>query len=202
MREERLELVRAAKFKPLRSLIHVLVGLGAAALLALFPRWEALLVQTLALVSSLAFELIRLRNPRVNGWFMSKFSALVRPEEERRVGGHVYLLLGALATALFFEREIAIAAILFLAAGDAAGVSAGSKLGLIRLGNGKSVEGALACFASCLFVGAAYLASFHALSFKAILIGSIAASIAELLSIPPDDNLSMPILAALVMKLS
>lgn len=201
MRGERLELVSEARFKPLRSLVHVLAGLGAAALLALFPKREALLVQSFVLTSSLAFELIRLKSPRVNGWFMSKFSALLKPEEERGIGGHVHLFLGALAASLLFEREVAVAAILFLAAGDAAGVSAGSKLGLLRLGNGKSVEGAFACLASCLFVGSVYLAYFHALSFKTILVGSIAASIAELLSIPPDDNLSMPILAALAMKL-
>ena len=186
-------------FKPWRSLLHLIVGV-ASVLILFLPQKGVIAALGSALILALLFEAIRLRNGRANRWFMLRFHMLVREEEEGKVAGHIYFLIGTLATALIFRREIAATAILFLAVGDVAGVAAGSILGELRLWRGKTVEGAIACFVSCLMIGLVPI-SLYGMDFRKVVLGAAVATLAELAPIPPDDNLTIPLLSGAAMTL-
>ena len=180
-------------------MLHLTAGV-ASALILLISKNGVIAALGSALSLALLFEAIRLRNERANRWFMLRFRMLVREEEEGKVAGHVYFLIGALATAIIFRREIAATALLFLAVGDVAGVAAGSILGELRLWRGKTVEGVIACFVSCLIIRLVPT-SFCGVDFKRVVIGAAVAALAELAPIPPDDNLTIPLLSGAAMTL-
>lgn len=180
-------------------MLHLTAGV-ASVLILLISKNGVIAALGSALSLALLFEAIRLRNERANRWFTLRFRMLVREEEEGKVAGHVYFLIGALATAIIFRREIAATAILFLAVGDVAGVAAGSILGELRLWRGKTVEGVIACFVSCLIIGLVPT-SFWGVDFKRVVIGAAVAALAELAPIPPDDNLTIPLLSGAAMTL-
>jgi dolichol kinase len=83
--------------------------------------------------------------------------------------------------------------------GDAAATLVGVKWGRIKLGQ-RSLEGSIAFFLICLIVGLGLLRVLM-LNLNIVLIGALAAALIELLPLPFDDNLTVPIFSALVMSL-
>jgi dolichol kinase len=65
---------------------------------------------------------------------------------------------------------------------------------------GKSLEGSFACFAACLVVGVVLAAVTH-IALWVVVLGAICATVMESLSLPVNDNLSIPLVAAGVMSL-
>ena len=64
----------------------------------------------------------------------------------------------------------------------------------------KTIEGSLACFMACFVVGF-ILSLLLDINLMVVLIGSIAATLAELFTVKLDDNLTISIIAAIVMSL-
>jgi glycerol-3-phosphate acyltransferase PlsY len=168
---------------------------------ALFLSREMLLA-TLAGVTALllVWELLRLRWEQFNRPFLRCFRPLMRPEETQQLTGSSYVLFSSFLVFLFFPRDIAVMAISFLAVGDAVGAFVGERIGKRRLFH-KTWEGSLAGLLSCLGIG--FLLSFAALdiSWLAILVGSVVATVVEVLPLPLNDNLSIPLGAAVAMSL-
>lgn len=121
---------------------------------------------------------------------------LYRPHEERHpLGSTLYLLSAALCFTIF-PATVALAAMSCLIFGDAAAAIVGTAHGRRRIGNGKSLEGAVACLAACLAVGAAIGAWLDPrLTFRVVLCGALVATAAELLVPHGYDNLAMPLLS-------
>jgi len=133
-----------------------------------------------------------------------KLSVLYK-KTEGKISNISLFLISCLVTIAFFPREIAIFALSFLVVGDTAAEVIGLKFGKIKLIGEKTLEGSLACLASCFAIGL-ILMIFLPLSLLLVMAGSAAATFIELIPLrigrfKIDDNLGMAIFAALVMWL-
>jgi dolichol kinase len=181
-----------------RGLFH-LFGALTLPIAALFLS-KAVLLISLGVVTFIvvAIELIRLKVPGVNRLFLWLFKPLLRKEEASRLTGTSYTLVASLIAFLVFPRDIAVVALAFLAVGDAMATIVGKKIGKTRF-LGKTLEGDLACFISCIVVGLIFYYAGLDISLLAILVGSLGATIAGAIPLPVNDNLILPLFAGLVM---
>ncbi|MFH1141647.1 MAG: hypothetical protein V1724_08345 [Chloroflexota bacterium] len=135
---------------------------------------------------------------RLNLWFHRLFGPLLRQGEERRITGASYMLLGTLGVFILFSRDVAVLAVLFTALGDPVAAMVGIRFPG-RPVFGKSLWGTAAMVVVGLVVaGAMHVAG--VIDFRwAIAAGALVAGIAELLPLPLDDNLRVPLLAGAAM---
>lgn len=145
---------------------------------------------------SLVAEMLRLNQPRLRTFFYLFFGRLVRDHERFGLLGSTYLLLSGLICSYAFAKPITVAALAFLILGDTTAALVGKAIGRVRV-FGKTLEGSLACFVVCLAVG--WL--IPELSLRQALAGAAMATLIELLPIPLDDNLRIPLAAGFTMTL-
>ena len=183
-----------------RRLFHM-VAASAFPVLALFL--EGTLFLTLLLAATAAFvlgDVTRLLVGRLNRLFHRLFRPLLRKREEIRVTGASYVLLGTLGAFAVFSQDVAILAVLFTALGDPVAAMVGMRSPGRRI-LGKSPWGTAAMIAVGLGV-AGVLHTIGAVSFRwPVAVGAIVAGVAELLPLPLDDNLRVPLVAGGVMAL-
>ena len=108
------------------------------------------------------------------------------------------MLIASLIAFLVFQRDIAVLALSFLAVGDPLATIAGKKIGKRKL-LGKTLEGNLACFTSCVAIGSIFYYAGLNVPLLTILVGAIGATIMEALPLPINDNLTIPLFAGVVM---
>jgi dolichol kinase len=164
----------------------------------LMPEAIGRLVLLVLTILALAVDVIRLHEPRVRTFFFYLFGKLVRDHERFNLLGSTYLLLAALICSYAFDRPIAITSMAFLIIGDAAAAIVGRAMGRVRF-FGKSLEGSLACFISCLLV--AWLYPGDPFTWRMMLGGALAATLFELFPIPLDDNMRISLSAGFAMTL-
>ena len=150
-----------------------------------------------------AAEAARRLSPRTNRLFVAAFGRMMRPAEERgRVTGATYLACASAAALFAFSPTVAALALLFHAWGDPAAAIVGSRFGRVRLphlGPGrpqsKTLEGSLAFFAVALVVSAVLRTSGAFDVFWPAAVGALAAAAVELLRLPVDDNVTVPLVS-------
>jgi len=129
----------------------------------------------------------------------SKFRDLTLKFERKDANpftGAMFFYIGCTIAFIVFPFGTASAACAMLAVGDSLSTIVGTRLGRHKIGKtGKSFEGSLACFAGSLIAGVFFVAPHIAV------LGATAATATELLP-KINDNLSIPIVAGLVMFLS
>ncbi len=160
-------------------------------------QWTLLLLVLVA--GAIAFDLLRIHENRVRRLFHEFFRGMIRQHEESGLMGSTYLLLAALLAVDLFPRPVAAAALGFTVLGDAFAAIVGKAWGRTRIFR-KSLEGALGGLAACL-AWAAFLAVAGHLPWHVVMVGALAASLAELLPIPLDDNLAITLFAGYAMRL-
>lgn len=158
------------------------------------PNW-ALLGLIIATSATVALDLLRLSDRRLRRFFLSLSRSLIRSHEQEHLLGSTYFMIAALLSVLAFDDRIAIAALTFLIIGDTVAAIVGKKYGKPMYW-GKSPHGSLACFAVCFVIGAALLDNQWV-----VVAGALAATLAEALPVPMDDNMRVPIVSGLVMQL-
>jgi dolichol kinase len=179
-----------------RKLFHSLSA-GYAVLYAVAGREWSLGVLGGAALLGAVLEAVRLRNSAFNHWLIGRFSGIHREKEIHRPSGIFWTLAGCFLTVLFVpERDIVIAAMLYLTVGDGVAGFVGRTWGRVRVGT-KSVEGSLACFVGAWTVGALVLVP--AGGRPEILLGAILVAVLEALPFPLDDNLTIPFLSGLAL---
>ena len=181
-----------------RGLFHIFAGLFAPVAALFLPRMILLISLGVATFVFLAIELLRFRVPGVNRWFSAFLKLLLREKESSRLTGASYMLVASLIAFLVFPRDIAVLALSFLAVGDAVATIVGTQIGKRKLLS-KTLEGDLACFVSCVMVGFVFYYVGSSVPLLTILIGALSAAIVEAMPLPVDDNLTMPLLAGVVM---
>jgi dolichol kinase len=150
----------------------------------------------LAFLGVLAVDVARLSWPEVGKRFDARVGPYLRDHEASGLVS-VHALTGtATLLALLAPPGIAASALLYLVVGDAAAALVGRRFGRRRLGR-KSLEGSLACLVVCLGVGVVLLPGHRV----AIVGGALAATVAEALPWPVDDNWSVPLIGAAVLAL-
>ncbi len=147
-------------------------------------------------VVSFVIDVIRLNQPRIRSFFYIFFGRLVRDHERFNLLGATYLLLSSLICVYAFDKAVAVAALAFLVVGDTTAAIVGKSIGRIPI-FGKTLEGSLACFLVCLVVGWVI----PELSLKQAVAGAAMATVVELLPVPLDDNLRIPLAAGFTMTL-
>lgn len=181
-----------------RRLFH-LVGCLVLAISALAVSRDLFLWFLLSLSAVfLLADVIRLTWPAANGLFVRLFNPLMRQQETAGLNGSTYVLVGSLLTMLLFDRDIAVAGMIFLGTGDVAAGVVGERWGRHKLMS-KSLEGTAAFFVSCAVVGLIFKYAALDISLMVLLLGALGAAIVELLPLPVNDNLAIPLLSALIM---
>lgn len=183
-----------------RALVHMLLGLTIAILGLFLPRAIGLSILGLVTAVFVSIEFMRFRNRTVNLWFIRIYRPVVRHEEASRLTGASYLLIGSLLSFLIFSKEIASIAIAFMSVADPMAGIAGRKLGKTRL-FGKSLEGDLACLFFAIITALVYYFAGVSVPLAAVLAGALAATTVEALSLPLNDNLTMPLVSGAIMTI-
>ncbi|MDO8490861.1 MAG: hypothetical protein Q7T04_02455 [Dehalococcoidia bacterium] len=185
--------------KMLRRLWHVLGGLFFPTLAFFVPQTPLVIALGALTAIAVSIEIARFSFPQINPWLAKRIPVALKEKEAFRPTGATYLLIGSLISLWVFQKEIAITALYFSALGDPAAAFVGESMGRLRFRK-KSLEGFAACFVVCIVVGFLLTLYTH-LSLPAVALAALAASAIEFLSLPTDDNLTMPLAAGLMMTL-
>ena len=183
-----------------RRLFHV--GASSGIPLVAIASSVGLIVVLLSVLSGLALvvEMARFRFPTFNKQIIAWLKPILKESEDRRLTGATYIAISALVAFLVFDKPVAIAALLFLSLGDPVAAIVGGRFRGFRIGN-KSPMGTLAFFGVATAVTGVLVAgdvvSFH----WALLAGAAVAALIELVPLPLDDNLSVPLVAGGAMQL-
>jgi dolichol kinase len=184
-----------------RKLYHVLGGVGLLSLYYMLGRDRALVVYGIFFVTALGLDIIRLTMPAVNRFIFTRFKSFVRTNEEHKLTGTPPYILGIGLSLYAYSPEVATAAICFLAFGDVAATAIGERYGATKIGD-KSLEGTFAFIVAAAASGFLLTAmGIHLLTWV-MLLGVLVAAGAELLTLPVNDNLLIPIVAGGVMELA
>lgn len=152
----------------------------------------------ISLIISLVIEFNRFWQRSFRKTFHRIFGMILRRHELKDFTGATYLLFASVLCFAFYEPRIAAASIAFLSIGDTFAALVGLNFGRRKfLNNKKSLEGSLACFVSCVIFGIWWLGDP-----RMVIPGAIAATIAELCTIPLDDNIKIPLIAGFTMTIS
>ena len=103
-----------------RRLFHAAVGTAIPVTAYFLPDLLPTVIIGILAAASLALDLVRFRVRWLNRLFLYSLSLLIKKEEEARITGATYLLIAAFVSFLVFDKEIAIAVLLFLSLGDPA----------------------------------------------------------------------------------
>ena len=188
--------------KRLYRMLWHLVGGSFFPILSIFVTRKILLL-SLGSISLIIFsiEAARFFYPKFNEIIYRRLHPVLKEDEKIGLTGTTYLLVAALFVFAFFEKEIAAISLLFVSVGDLTAVIVGKRYGHIRVFN-KSIEGSIACFLSCILIGAVFYFLGFIGSFIVILAGAAAATLIELLPTRINDNLTVPVASAVVMFLA
>ena len=154
----------------------------------------------IVLVSILIFcffiEIYRINNPILSTFFSNWFEFMMREKErEGEITGATWVFVGALFTILLVPDPFNIISLLFLSFGDTFAAIIGMKFPYIKFGR-KTLSGSIAGFFSCLIIG---LVIDIPVTYGVIVLGAFVAMFIEILPLPVNDNVSIPIFSGLSM---
>lgn len=179
---------RAPSFK--RELARKAIHLSSTAVpialaLGVERRVALLVLGALALIAVLV-EAARASSSAIGARFDAIFHPLLRTHESTRVTGATWLISAMFMAVLLLPRDAAIVATWAASVGDTAAALIGMRFGRIRSWrDGKSLEGSAACLLATL-AGALLLAR---TGIGIAVLAALAATVAERLSWPHDDNI-------------
>lgn len=158
--------------------------------------YSVLILFALAIIS-LVVEYFRLENRSFKKLFYGAFGIMLRKHELHDFTGASFLLTSSIICIAFFPRDIAFLALSFLAIGDTFAALTGMTVGKRKFAfTKKSLEGSLGCFISTFIFSLFYIHPLIGLS------GALSATIAELIDLPVDDNVRMPIISGIIMTIT
>jgi dolichol kinase len=184
-----------------RKLYHLLGGIGLLLLYSIMGRDRALVLYVVLFIIVLGFDIIRLTIPAVNHFMFTRFKSFLRTNEANKLTGTSPYILGIGLSLYAFSQPVATAAICFLAVGDVAATTIGERYGRTKIGN-KSLEGTAAFVIAALAAGVILLLIGSGTVPWVMVLGALAAAGAELLTLPINDNLVIPIVSGGVMELA
>jgi len=175
-----------------RKSVHMLFGLGIAALIFATPKMVALSVLMLGTFIGILFTDAILR-----GYRLPVISGLVDSLERQDAlpgRGALTFAVSSLFCVIFFDKAVAVPGILSLAVLDGTATIIGYYFGRTKVINGKTIEGSLAGMALCFVVLLPFLPVVEAA------LAVFVAGMVELFS-PLDDNLLIPVSVCILLTL-
>ena len=182
-----------------RKLYHLFGGVGLLSLYYVLGRERSLLFYGCFFLVVLGIDLLRLRVNAVNRFVMRNFSSFIRKNEEHKLTGTAPYIFGIGFSLFAYSPEIATAAICYLAFGDVAATTIGERYGRTRIRD-KSLEGTAAFIIAALTAG--LIMSFIGIELitGVMVMGVLVAAGVEILPLPVNDNLAIPILSGAAMQ--
>lgn len=175
-----------------RKLVHIIFGLGIAALIQFAPKSVALPVLMAGTFAGIIF-----RDAIVRGYRIPLVSDLIDNLERENVRpgkGALYFALSSLFCLVIFEKEVVVPAIVALSLLDGVATIVGIYYGKHPIVRGKTAEGTSAGILLTIVALLPLLPPLQAVA------SAIVAGLVELFS-PVDDNLTIPVFVCIVLTL-
>ena len=175
-----------------RKLVHIIFGLGIAALIQFTPKYVSLPVLMTGTFAGIIF-----RDALVRGYRIPVVSDLIDKLERENVRpgkGALYFALSSLFCLVIFEQEIVVPAIVALSLLDGVATIVGTYYGKHQIFRGKTLEGTGSGIILTLFALMPLMPPLEAV------VSAVVAGITELVS-PVDDNLTIPVLVCIILTL-
>tara|TARA_A100001015_G_scaffold293221_1_gene369537 strand:+ start:1487 stop:2062 length:576 start_codon:yes stop_codon:yes gene_type:complete len=180
-----------------RKFLHLFSSIIPLSYLWIFKE-KSLVLELLLILSffSILIEFFRFKVELINNIFKKFFNFMLRKNELKgSITGATWLIIGNLITVYLYPIYIAVPALIFLSIGDSFAALFGKKIPKLKIGN-KSIIGTLAGIFSSLPIA---LLVNQALPTHVLVIGAVTAMLVELLPLPLNDNLTIPILSGFIM---
>jgi dolichol kinase len=184
-----------------RKLYHLVGGIGLLSIYSIIGRDRALVFYAALFIIALGIDIIRLTIPSVNNFIFARFGSFIRKNEAHKLTGTASYILGIGLSLYVFSKPVATAAICFLAFGDVAATTIGERFGKTKIGN-KSLEGTVAFVIAALLAGGVLFIIGSGTNPLVMVLGSLVAAGVELLTLPINDNLLIPIVSGGVMEIA
>lgn len=181
-----------------RKSVHVVVSLVAAAVVWTLPAEVAAVIIAGATFVALGVEAARSVSGGFGRLFDRHLGHLLRSREQSRLTGATLLAIAYTVTAVLFPGLPALTGILVAGVADAAAAVVGKRFGRRRYPGGKSLEGSLVFLAAVVPI----LLLATGLPLAAVAAVALLLTAIEAISLPVDDNLYLPILAAFAVHLA
>lgn len=185
-----------------RNLLHVGSGVGVLLLIQYFLSPHTMVIASASFMAFAWFlEGGRRLSPRFNDLLMWMLGVVAHPHERHRVNSSTWFSTALFGLSLAASPMISSVAVMVLGVGDPAAAVVGRRFGRFRLASGRSLEGSLGFV---VFGGmAAWITLLVYYPDVALLRGiavalaaAVAGALAELLTRKLDDNLVIPLAAA------
>ena len=180
-----------------RKFLHLFSSIIPLSYLWIFKE-KSLVLDLLLILSffSILIDFFRFKVELINNIFKKFFNFMLRKNELKgSITGATWLIIGNLITVYLYPIYIAVPALIFLSIGDSFAALFGKKIPKLKIGN-KSIIGTLAGIFSSLPIA---LLVNQALPTHVLVIGAVTAMLVELLPLPLNDNLTIPILSGFIM---
>ena len=143
----------------------------------------------------LAIDFFRDKNKYIKILFNLFFNRMMRKHElDGALTGASWVMISAFFTILIFPKNIAILSLIFMSVGDTVAGLVGRRIGKLKIGE-KTVEGFVFGFLACAIISYNY----KLIPFSISIYGSLVGMIFEVLPLPLDDNLKIPLSSASIM---
>ena len=181
----------------LRKVIHIFnLVIPFTYLFVLESRFQVLRILVPLTLFAIVIEYLRVRSVVIKNIFNNFLISMLRIHEiDGKFTGATWVFIGSTLTISIFPKEIAIISLVYMSLGDTIAGLFGRKFGKTNFYN-KTIEGSLAGLIVCLLSG--YLVSLT-LPLVVVFSGAFAAMFIELMPIPIDDNLSVPLFGGTIM---
>ena len=180
-----------------RKFLHIFSSIIPLSYLWIFKDKSLVLALLLILsIFSILIEFFRFKIESINNIFKKFFNFMLRKNELKgSITGATWLIIGNLITIYLYPIYIAVPALIFLSIGDSFAALFGQRIPKLKIGN-KSIIGTLAGIFSSLSIA---LLVNQALPTHVLVIGALTAMLVELIPLPLNDNLTIPILSGFIM---
>ena len=157
---------------------------------------DMIIVLAFFLIFCFFIEIYRKNNLKLSKFFSNWFEFMMREKEKKgEITGATWVFVGALFTILLVPDPYNIISLLFLSFGDTFAAIIGMKFPHIKLGR-KTLSGSMAGFFACLSIG---LVIDIPITYEIVILGAFVAMFIEILPLPINDNVSIPISSGLSM---
>ncbi len=145
------------------------------------------------------FEYLRFKNRLFNEMIFRKFSSYLKEEEKKKISSTTTFFVVMFLLIFLFSKEVALISLSVMIISDTISALAGSYWGRVKLVKGKTLEGSLSFFLSCIGIGFIFRLLGFNFSWLAIFSSAFLCSMVELIPYF-DDNISVPFVSAIVFE--
>ena len=181
-----------------RKLIHLFNLAIPFGYLYVFPeKWVFVKLLSILMVLFIIFDILRHKVTWVKSLFSLFIDSMLRShEQEGKLTGATWVMIGAVISIILFSKPVAIIALIFMSLGATAAGLIGQRYGKHKIWN-KSWEGFFGGLFVCIIIGMNY----SLLPMTISLSGAVAAMVMEIVPIPLDDNFKIPLGAGAIMMM-